>query len=190
MYTYTAFENFQKLISADLVQVLLAVKKRQNSHQDSHILIFSDSTGKQMDFDLSGTEANVIERHQLYTHPTNPIPPEGGRPTLGVVTGEISLLPSQWDWLNHQTGGASAAIRLLIDEKIKMDSSEKLKVKKSQEVTYKFLSAIAGDLPNFEEAIRYLYRSDRKEFLVLVSEWPQDIIEHALLLATDAFANN
>jgi len=187
MYTYTAFDSFQKLISADLEKVLLVVKKRLKANRDSHILIFSDSTGKQMDFDLSGTEIDVIDRHKIYTTKTIPSQSAVGRPKLGVVPREISLLPTHWEWLNNQAGGASPTIRLLIDEKIKMGLSDRLKVKKSQEITYKFLSAIAGDLPNFEESIRYLYRSDRKRFLELVADWHKDVVEHALILAAEAF---
>lgn len=187
MQTYTAFEGFQKLVSSDLEKVLLAVKKRLKAHRDSSILIFSDSTGKQMDFDLSGSDADVIERHKIYTAKTTSPQPTVGRPKLGVVAREISLLPSHWEWLNNQAGGASATIRLLIDEKVKLASSDKMKVKNAQEVTYKFLSAIAGDLPNFEESIRYLYRSDRKKFSELVADWPQDVVAHALTLAADVF---
>ncbi len=187
MYTYTAFEGFQKLISSDLEKVLLTVKKRLKVNRDSNILIFSDSTGKQMDFDLSGTDSEVIERYKIYTAKTIPSQPAVGRPKLGVVPREISLLPSHWEWLNNQAGGASSTIRLLIEEKIKSNSSNKLIIKTSQEVTYKFLSSLAGNLPNFEEAIRYLYRSDRKKFVELISDWHKDIVEHALTLASAAF---
>lgn len=187
MYTYTAFEGFQKLISSDLEKVLLAVKKRLKAHKDARILIFSDSTGKQMDFDLSGTDAEVIERHKVYTTKNTPPKTSVGRPKLGVVPREISLLPTHWEWLNNQAGGASATIRHLIDEKIKVGTSERLKVKTAQEVTYKFLSAIAGDLPHFEEALRYLYRSERKKFIELTSKWEKDVVDHALRLAADAF---
>lgn len=190
MYTYTAFEGFQKLISADLEKVLLTVKRRLKANRDSSVLIFSDSTGKQMDFDLSGTDADVTDRHKIYTMKTAPPQPTVGRPKLGVVPREISLLPSHWEWLNNQTGGASPTIRQLIDEKIKSSSTDRLKVKTSQEVTYKFLSALAGDLPNFEEAVRYLYRSDRKKFLEQVSGWHKDVVDHALRLAADAFDRN
>lgn len=140
-----------------------------------------------MDFDLSGTENDVVERHRIYTAKTVPPQPTVGRPKLGVVPREISLLPTHWEWLNNQAGGASPTIRLLIDKKMNASSTAKLKVKNSQEVTYKFLSAIAGNLPNFENAIRYLYRSDRKKFIELVSDWHKDIVDHALALATDAF---
>ncbi|OFZ30167.1 MAG: hypothetical protein A2622_09990 [Bdellovibrionales bacterium RIFCSPHIGHO2_01_FULL_40_29] len=187
MNTYTAFESSQKLISSDLEKVLLTVKKRLKSNRDASILIFSDSTGKQMDFDLSGTDADVIERHKIYTAQMASPQSGVGRPRLGVVPREISLLPSHWEWLNNQTGGSSATIRLLIDEKMKLGVSDKQKVKKSQEVVYKFLTVMAGDLPNFEEAIRYLYRSDRKKFIELISDWPKDIGKHALMLAADVF---
>lgn len=187
MHTYSAFEGFKKLISSDLEKVLLAVKKRLKANRDSNILIFSDSTGKQMDFDLSGTDADVIERHKMYTAKTATPKSTVGRPKLGVIPREISLLPIHWEWLNIQNGGASPTIRQLIDEKMKLSLSDKSKVKRSQETTYKFLLALAGDLPNFEESIRYLYRSDQKKFVELISSWHKDIVEHALFLATDAF---
>jgi hypothetical protein len=186
MYTYTAFEGFQKLISSDLEKVLLTVKKRLKFNRESSILIFSDLTGKQMDFDLRGTEAEVVERHKIFTMKITPPPPTVGRPKLGVVPREISLLPSHWEWLNNQNGGSSVTIRQLIDEKIKASSSDRLKAKTSQEVAYKFLSALAGDLPNFEEAVRFLYRSDRKKFLEQVSGWHKDVVDHALLLSGDS----
>jgi hypothetical protein len=108
-----------------------------------------------------------------------------GRPKLGVVPREISLLPHHWEWLINQDGGSSAVIRNLIDEKIKNHTTNK--IKNSQEKTYKFLSAIAGNLPNFEEAVRFLYRKDKKKFTELISSWPKDIIKHSINLSHDTF---
>ena len=187
MYTYTAFEDFQKLVSGQLEEVVLAVKKRSKECRNSVILIFSDSSGKQMDFDLSGTEKDVLTRLKIYANPGT-VPTAGvGRPKLGVVAREISLLPSHWEWLNNQTGGASASIRALIDEKIKSRATEKNKIKNAQEVTYVFLTALAGNLPGFENAIRYLYRKDKKKFLEAVTEWNQSLVSHALMLSTGVF---
>ena len=186
--TYTAFDGFHKLITDSLEEVLLVVKKRLKSHREAQILIFSDLTGKQMDFDLSGSSDDILERYKIFKAQAVPAQSVVGRPKLGVVAREISLLPQQWEWLNQQTGGSSAAIRLLIDEKMKINlSSEKMKTKMAQEVTYKFLSAIAGDLPHFEEAIRFLYRADRKKFMEMTLSWEVDIVEHALKLAKDVF---
>jgi len=94
-------------------------------------------------------------------------------------------LPHHWEWLINQDGGASAVIRNLIEEKIKSRSIDKTKF--SQERTYKFLSAIAGNLQNFEEATRYLYRKDKKKFTELISAWPKDIVKHSMNLASDVF---
>lgn len=187
MYHYTVFDGFEKIITGELEKVLLLVKKRIKSHRNAKILIFSDLTGKQMDFDLSGSESEIIERHKVYTAKINATEPTVGRPKLGVIPREISLLPIHWEWLNHQVGGTSATIRGLIDEKMKATLTEKNKIKNSQEVTYKFLSAIAGDLPNFEDSIRYLYRSDRIQFIEHTKNWPADIINHALDLADQVF---
>ena len=108
-----------------------------------------------------------------------------GRPKLGVVPREISLLPIHWEWLINQDGGSSAVIRNLIDEKIKNRSIDK--IKNSQERTYKFLSTLAGNLPNFEEATRFLYRKDKRKFTELISSWPKDIAKHATHLSREVF---
>jgi hypothetical protein len=96
-------------------------------------------------------------------------------------------LPTHWEWLSNQTGGASATLRRLVDERAKAESPGKDRAKKSQEVTFKVLTAIAGDLPNFEEAIRYLYRKDGRRFRELIADWPKDVIAHAMALAEEAF---
>jgi len=187
MYTYTAFEEFGILAQGPLEEVVLEVKKRQKLHPEARILVFSDSSGHQLDFDLSGTEKETLERLKIYSARPAPTHKGAGRPKLGVVPREISLLPGHWEWLSNQSGGASSTIRQLIDEKIKNLSAEKNKVKTAQEVTYRFLSALAGDLPHFEEAIRYLYRKDKKNFLGQISSWKKDLVNHSIFLAKDVF---
>ncbi len=187
MYKYTAFEEFKKIANGSLEDVILAVKSRMKENKNAGILIFSDLTGKQMDFDFSGSEKDVLNRIKIYSQLEKSQNLGAGRPKLGVLPREISLLPNHWEWLNNQQGGASATIRQLIDDKIKLEASEKLRIKICQEKTYKFLSAIAGDLPHFEEVIRYLYRADQKKFNDLVSAWPKDIVHHASSLAKNVF---
>ncbi|MBL7546099.1 MAG: DUF2239 family protein [Bdellovibrionaceae bacterium] len=188
MFNYTAFDNFNLIAQGSLDEVALDVRKRIKSHRDARILIFSDFSGKQMDLDLSGTEKEVLERLKIFknqeTETANPGP---GRPKLGVVAREISLRPTHWEWLSNQPGGASATIRHLVDEKMKSNTSPKMKVKQAQETVYKFLHAIAGDLPNYEEALRFLYRKDEKKFRGLILKWPEDIVKHTLTLAEDVF---
>lgn len=189
MFSYTAFENSQRIAHGDLESIALSVKKRLKINREARVLIFSDSTGKQVDLDLSGSDKDVLERLKMYSQQSSTARTGAGRPKLGVIAREISLLPQHWEWLTNQEGGASATLRKLIDDKIKFNSSEKEIIKKSQEVTYKFLSAIAGDLPQFEEAIRYLYRKDKKKFIDLIDTWPPDIVQHALTLSEGVFKN-
>ena len=176
MFKYTAFDKFNLVSSGTIEIVALEVRKYMKSSKDTNILIFSDSSGKQMDLDLSGSEKDVLERLKIFKNQESGTTPTGpGRPKLGVVAREISLLPSHWEWLSNQPGGASSTIRSLIEEKTKSSVSGKLKVKTAQEIVYKFLNAIAGNLPNFEDAVRFLYRKDEKKFKDLISEWPADL---------------
>ncbi|HEX5055035.1 MAG TPA: DUF2239 family protein [Gammaproteobacteria bacterium] len=185
MFNYTAFDNFKILAQGNLQSVAISVKQRIKEQKAASILIFSDLTGRQIDLDLSGTDKQVLDRLKIYSSQQPPPSAGAGRPKLGVVPREISLLPHHWEWLINQDGGASAVIRRLIDQKIQNSSSDKTKI--AQERTYKFLSAVAGNLPNFEEAMRFLYRKDKKKFAELILGWPKDIIKYSMGLAGAAF---
>lgn len=190
MYGYTAFdESFTAIAQGSLEDVALEVKKQLKSKKEASALVFSDLTGRQIDLDLSGSEKDVRERLKMFVYKAPEVSRTAGRPKLGVVAREVSLLPSHWEWLLNQDGGASLMIRRLIDEKIKLTTANKDKTKIAQEATYKFLSALAGNLPNFEEVIRYLYRKDKKKFQDLMKEWPQDVAEHASKMAVPVFAD-
>lgn len=185
MFSYTAFDGFDILCQGSIQSVALSIKQRLKEHKTARVLIFSDITGRQIDLDLSGSEKQVLERLKMYSEPESSLKSAAGRPKLGVVPREISLLPRHWEWLINQDGGASAVIRNLIDEKMRSRPSDQIKM--AQERTYKFLSALAGDLPHFEEAIRFLYRRDRKKIFELVSVWPKDVVKHAIFLAGEIF---
>lgn len=196
--TYTAFEEGRRLAGGPLPEVVLRAKRRLGKADHGPILIFSDDTGKAMDFNFHGTEKDVLRRLEVFVGeggaaPAGPAPAAGdpgnpgpGRPRLGVVSREVSLLPRQWEWLAAQSGGASAVLRRLVDEARKK-SSEGASVKQVQERAYRFMSVIAGDLAGYEEAIRALYKKDRKGFATRIAEWPPDIAAHALTLAGPAF---
>src|SRR3954447_21903373 len=109
--TFTAFEGTSRLQSGVLADVALAVK-RAEGRSAQPIAIFSDATGRAIDLDLRGSDAEIVARlpHQ------QPIQPRGrGRPKRGVVAREVTLLPRHWEWLNAQPGGASVALRRLVD---------------------------------------------------------------------------
>jgi hypothetical protein len=170
--TYAAFEGTDLFASGDREKVLTALKSREDRGARSLLLIFDDQTGKQVDFDLRGTLAEVLDRYRE-TSARGP-----GRPKLGVVAREISLLPRHWEWLEEQPSGASAAIRRLVDEARKREPQEQ-DARLAIAATGRFLSVMAGNLPGYEEASRALYARDRKRFNELTREWPKDIRLHA-----------
>jgi hypothetical protein len=159
------------------------------------ILVFDRATGQQIDIDLRGTHEDVdrwVER--VVNHVPSPLPrdpePERrgpGRKKLGVVSREVTLLPRHWEWLNTQPGGASAALRKLVDD-ARARFADRDRIRAAHERTYRFVSSIAGNLPHFEEASRALFASDEQRFSEQTSEWPADVRAFALELAEPAFA--
>jgi hypothetical protein len=149
MSTCTAFKGNTLLASGSRAEVALAIKKAQDLHT---ILAFDDETGQVIDFNVRGTDADVAARY-------TPRPAEArgpGRPKLGVVSREVTLLPRHWEWLAAQPGGASVVLRRLVDQERRQGSTKQQR-RTAQEAAYKFMSAIAGDLPGFEEATRALF---------------------------------
>jgi hypothetical protein len=185
--TYTAFDGEQLIAKGELRKVVLQVKKRMMKAQNASPLIFNDWTGRVMDFDLRGSEKEVLGRMQIYfSRDEGPKNAGPGRPRLGVVPREVSLLPRHWEWLASQPGGASATLRKLVEGAKKTSLGEN-QVKQAQERTYKFMSVLAGDLPGFEEALRALYKKDESQFKARISTWPRDVREHTQTLAWPVF---
>jgi len=170
--TYTAYFGHRQVASGPIERVLPALKRRFDKDPGAVMLIFEDRTGRQVDFDLRGTLADVLARARPEPARTGP-----GRPKLGVVAREISLLPRHWEWLEDQPNGASAAIRRLVDEARKRDP-EGERSRLAIAATGRFLSAIAGDLPGYEEATRALFNSDWARLEELIGDWPKDIRLH------------
>ena len=189
---HTAFEGHRILAAGPLAEVALAVKQAMTTRGDKTILIFQNLSGKQVDLDLSGNDAQIIARHAPATAAPEPEPQAGdaaprgrGRPKLGVVPREVTLLPRHWDWLGAQPGGASVALRKLV-EQARRDNEAQDSRRARQEAAYRFMSSLAGDLPGFEEATRALYAEDRERYAQLISEWPQDVRGYAMSLAWGA----
>jgi hypothetical protein len=160
--TYTAFVGHRKLAAGDAVAVAAAVHAAQ-SDGASHVLVFDDETGEQVELDQRATPPMIAGRSTPRA--------TRGRPKLGVVAREVTLLPRHWEWLGRQPGGASAALRRLVEAASRQadDGGQ------SRDATYKVMSALAGDLPGFEEATRALFTDDRQRLLALMREWPQDV---------------
>jgi uncharacterized protein len=184
--TFTAFSGLQRLTSGALADVALAVKHAGAT--SAPVAIFDDRTGRAVDLDLRGSDADILAR--LPQDATGDMPkelqasePRGrGRPKLGVVAREVTLLPRHWEWLNAQPGGASVALRKLVDD-VRRTSGDKDRAREARDAAYHFMSGIAGNNPNFEEAARALFADDRRRFAELIAEWPADIRDHIIALA-------
>src|SRR5690606_4792515 len=160
---------------------------------DCPVLVFSDDTGRVVDLDLRGTREDVAQRYAEATQPQEVTPQEAprgrGRPKLGVVPREITLLPRHWEWLASQQGGASQTLRRLVDEARKADGG-RTQAKTAQERTYRFVTALAGDLPDYEEAVRALFASDRAALDRHMQAWPADVRQYALRMLGENAAND
>lgn len=169
--TATAFERGHRLAHGDLGQVALAVRARLAADSTAQPLAFDDATGAVIDLDLRGSDADILARYTVEP------PARGrGRPKLGVVAREVTLLPRQWDWLARQPGGASATLRRLIDAARRDAAPDP---RPAREAAYRFMAATAGDLPGFEEAARALFAGDRERFRLHAAPWPADLRQHA-----------
>ncbi|MCW5703451.1 MAG: DUF2239 family protein [Bradyrhizobium sp.] len=183
---FTAFEGQRRLVSGTLAEVALAV--RRAARAAAPILIFSDTTGRSLDLDLRGSDEEIVARlPRQAPAPSEPdaaaSEPRGrGRPKLGVVAREVTLLPRHWEWLSAQPGGASVALRKLVDE-ARRASGDRDRLRAARDAAYHFMSAMAGNLAHFEEASRALFADDRRRFAGLIADWPTDIRDHIVKLA-------
>ena len=181
--TFTAFEGPRRLASGPLHEVALAVKRAEQRAAES-VAIFSDATGRPIDLDLRGSDDDIVAR--LPPGPSALEPrsePRGrGRPKLGVVAREVTLLPRHWEWLNAQPGGASVSLRKLV-EAARRANGDNDRSRAARDAAYHFMSAMAGNLPGFEEASRALFADERRRFSSLIAAWPGDIHDHIARLA-------
>ena len=181
---FTAFEGQQRLASGPLGAVALAVKRAEQRAAD-RVAIFSDATGRAIDLDLRGSDDEIVARLPLGPAAPDAAPrePRGrGRPKLGVVAREVTLLPRHWEWLNAQPGGASVSLRKLV-EAARRSNGDKERSRIARDAAYHFMSAMAGNLPHFEDASRALFAGDRRQFAALIAAWPADIRDHIARLA-------
>jgi len=162
---------------------------RLRAERELHkVMVFDDETGE--DFDLEG---NLRFRSEIPETPAPGTPPPTpqeakrgpGRPKLGVVAREVTLLPRHWEWLESQPGGSSVALRRLV-EVARKESAPEDRVRRSIEATYRFLSVMCGHLGSFEELARALFRRNWPEFDRLAEDLPRDLNHHLRKLSTKA----
>lgn len=186
--TYTVFDKYNMITSGSLQDIVLEIKKRLGKVENNPFLIFSDLTGKTIDFNFQGTQKDILKRLEVFVSPTSAshISSGPGRPRLGVVSREVSLLPKHWEWLALQPGGASGTLRRLVENEIKKDTGT-MSLKQLQERCYQAMSILAGDLENYESALRALYKKEETTFLSQIKSWPKDIKKYVMELANPIF---
>jgi uncharacterized protein len=190
----TAFKGSRRIASGELLEVARRTKEILDRGGVEPVLIFDDVTSEQVELDFRGTPEDVLERlaetrsegeaASLAALPDRDVPRGPGRPKLGVIAREVTLLPRHWDWLNSQPGGASVALRKLVEEARRVNEGRD-RVRRMQEAAYRFMSAMAGNLPDFEEATRALFASNQDRLHELIRTWPEDIQEHLIGLMVE-----
>jgi uncharacterized protein len=185
-HSFIAFQGHACLARGDLRSVQQACRAALARDVGARVLVFDHQTSEQVDVDLAPHAPASRAANAPEPSATMPERASGpGRPRLGVVAREVTLLPRHWDWLSAQPGGASVALRRLVDQARQVQKGQD-RCRAAQESCYRFLSAIAGDLPGFEEAARALFAGDGKRLREHIAAWPGDLQEHALALAEPA----
>ena len=174
----SAFKDFRRIAVGPLPEVAVVARAAGDG-----VLVFDDATGHLVDFD----PASLAYEQQAFeaareAEATPPAPRGRGRPRLGVVAREVTLLPRHWAWLATQPGGASVALRKLV-EQARRDNTGEDTVRLAIEAGYRVMSALAGDLPRFEAASRALFARDRKAFAAEIADWPADLGDYVTRLA-------
>ena len=172
----TAFDGHTMIATGPLAQVAGAVKAAHDSGRA--VLVFRDEDAQPVDLDLRGDLAAVLAR----------LPPGRGRPKLGVTAREVTLLPRHWDWLASQPGGASVALRKLVETALR-EAEAPDRMRRSREAAYRFMTAVAGDLPDYEEAVRMLFAGDWTAFDAWTEAWPVDVRDYTRRLAEPGWRN-
>ena len=189
---FIAFDGDRCLASGDLRDVARAAKQMLDRRKAASILIFDGRTGSPIEIDFRGSVVDVLARLREGSdapaaEDAAPPGPRGpGRPKLGVIAREVTLLPRHWEWLAQQSGGASVALRRLVEE-ARRANKDKDRVRQAQETAYRFIGAMGENKPHYEEVARALFSGDAARFEAWTDSWPADVRDHARRLAAAAF---
>src|ERR1700679_3549712 len=110
---YSAFSGFDQIAAGSLPEVYAAGL--------DGALIFDLESGRGVEVDPP--------------FPPTEDAPKPGRPKLGVTAREVTLLPRHWDWLATQPGGASIALRRLVED---ARSNPKMLMRSARDSVYRF----------------------------------------------------
>jgi hypothetical protein len=191
--TWIAFTKTRRIARGPAREVAAAVKAHVDGHPDAPVLVLDAVSSRPVEIDLRGSLAAVLKRLPLPPVEAKPAaeaateePPRGpGRPKLGVVAREVTLLPRHWDWLASQPGGASVVLRKLVERALRA-SVETDRLREATESAYRFMHHLAGNEAGFEEASRALFAGDFARLKDQIAKWPRDVRSHLLELVDHA----
>jgi len=188
----TAFDGVRRIASGAIIDVIHDIQRYLTRAADAGVVVFDDATGERIELDWCSPELQLVAQltaprlaTALAAKPVTETPRGPGRPRLGVVAREVTLLPAHWSWLNSQPGGASATLRKLVDEAQKAQEIRD-SVRRSQEAAYRFMVSTAAGLPGYDEALRAMHAGDPSQFDGSTSAWPEDVKLYARQLAFPA----
>jgi len=180
--TFTVFAGTTRVVTGSVETVLRGTKQWLGERDPAAetLLFFEDQSGQQVDFDLRGSIEEVLARipqHPLFAVATNAPRKGPGRPKLGIVCREVCLLPQHWDWLADQPGGPSGVLRRMVQEAMQREPGKQA-ARKQREAVERVMSALAGNLPRYEEASRALWARETARFEEAIRDWPEDVREY------------
>ncbi|MBN1320445.1 MAG: DUF2239 family protein [Thermoleophilia bacterium] len=188
-----AFVGQNCAAKGSLTHVALMAKRALDEDRNAAIVILDAETALPVEVDFRGTTDDVLSRlgagNGATTDEASTLPARRGlpgRPRLGVVAREVTLLPRHWEWLSEQPGGASVTLRKLVEEARRSTAGE-ARLRRARESCHRFMTIMAGNEPGFEEALRALFGGDRERFQSLTQIWPPDVRDHARSLAAESF---
>lgn len=173
----------QRLIAAGSRRDVARAAWTAHQAGETGLIVLDAAEARTVELDLRGDLETALSRLPTEAEPERRGP---GRPKLGVVAREVTLLPRHWEWLATQPGGASVALRKLVEDARRSKSGEDRK-RQSQGVALRFMTTMAGNLGGYEDATRALFAADLVRFTDLTDPWPADIRDHARRLAAGAF---
>jgi uncharacterized protein len=186
---WIAFIGNDRITQGSPHVVIHAVHAIVGVQGENNLLLFDAVTSARIDIDWRTDLLTILKQYATEhveitdnSASENPAPRQAGRPKLGVVAREITLLPRHWEWLSTQTGGASVTLRKLV-EQAQRQSKNADQRRLAQESTYRFMSTMAGNNVGFEEATRALFAGDMGKLRAIVASWPSDVARHCLHLA-------
>lgn len=188
--THALFEGTRLVSRGSLPEIAAtAWEIRDREGRDPVLIVIDRATGKSVPLSLDGPREVVVARAATLADGGSTSTPRGrGRPRLGVVGREVTLLPEHWRWLEQQSGNVSAVLRRLVHDAMRGNAPAIGPGGDALAATDRFITAFAGDLPGYEEATRWLYRRDRERFAELIADWPSDVRDFAHELAAPGWS--